>query len=517
MKKTSSQSWLALCLSFLLMAGCTSLPERAAEPTTPPPDVSASNYHRIVDEMGQKHPGHSGFYALSEGIDALTARLLMIENAQVSLDVQYYIWHDDLVGKTLHHYLLVAADRGVKVRLLLDDLDTVGKDRLLSLIQYHPNIEIRLFNPFPNRNHRGWDFVSDAGRLDHRMHNKSITADRSVSIMGGRNIGSEYFNASEEVGFSDLDVIAMGPVARYVNNAFDLFWHSEWTFPLQQIVTDETISADDYQQFRRESDQFMARADQSDYAKALNRRWQEDLQKLTLDNLFWGRGMLWHDTPSVITAKNVDKDNFLAPHLWEALAKVEHNLVIVSPYFVPGPKFTEFLVDKVNAGVRVQILTNSLASNDVSLVYAGYRRYREQLLEGGVELYEFKPSAEETEDKNHKPWKGGSRASLHGKYIGLDNRFMFVGSFNLDPRSARLNTELGVLFESPPYASYLTEVFARDAMVKAYKVELDDKGDLLWKTLEGGKEVVFHKAPETSAWQRFTSGFMSWIVPESEL
>lgn len=500
------------------LVGCASLPDRSTESPAAAADVSSSTLYSIVTALEQQYPNQSGFYALSDGIDALAARLMLIDRAEVTLDVQYYIWHDDLVGKAMHNHLLHAADRGVKVRLLLDDLDTAGKDALLARLQYHPNIDIRLFNPFPNRTARWWDFLANAKRLNHRMHNKSITADHSISILGGRNIGNEYFNASEEVGFNDMDVVAMGPVADEVTQAFDLFWRSEWAFPLQQIVKDETVTLNDYQQYRQASDEFIEQEKQGAYSEALSHHAQQILYNLTLENISWGRWLFWRDSPAKVMAEQVDRDNFMVTHLWDTMAKAQQQMIIVSPYFVPGDKFSDFLIDKVASGVQVQVLTNSLAANDVPLVYAGYRNYRERLLKGGVELYEFKPIADSSSQHTRQlTWKGSSKASLHGKYIGIDQRYMFVGSFNLDPRSAIINTELGVFFESPSYARELDRAFSEQAMLKAYRVELDEDNNLQWQTLENNQLTTYKKAPQTSGWQRFMSRFMSVVVPESAL
>jgi len=473
--------------------------------------------HNSIAEAQAQHPGQSGFYALIDGIDALASRLAIIESATVSLDVQYYIWHDDMVGKVLHNRLLAAADRGVKVRLLLDDLDTVGKDRLLSLLQYHPNIDVRLFNPLPHRRARWLDFLLSPARINHRMHNKSITADRSVSIMGGRNIGDEYFDAGGDVGFSDLDVIAVGPVTAEISSAFELFWNSKWSFPLQDIVAAKPVTAEDFSQFREQSERYLEQARTGAYAKALTASWDKVYLDLTEEKVTWGRWVFWYDTPEKVLADKVDKENFIAPQLWQAMRDTQQDMAIVSPYFVPGPEVTEFLVNKVKSGVRVQVLTNSLASSDVAMVYAGYSNYRKQLLAGGVELYEFKPLLNADEADRKYSFKGSSRASLHGKYIGFDHRYLFVGSFNLDPRSALLNTELAVVFESPLYAEFLTEAFASKVLQRAYRVELDSQGDLVWTTLEGEQTVTFSVAPETSSWRRFISGLMSVIVPESML
>ena len=229
--------------------------------------------------------------------------------------------------------------------------------------------------------------------------------------------------------------------------------------------------------------------------------------------------MLAYDNPGKVEAEQVTEETHLAPRLKKAMDKTQRDMIIVSPYFVPGTKFTEYLVGLVDRGVRIRILTNSLAANDVSLVHAGYKRYREALIRGGVELYEYKPIKYlgPKQKKEDKKWSGSSRASLHGKYFGFDQQYLFIGSFNLDARSVALNTELGVYFESPEYARLLTEQFEKYAMIKAYRVLLTDDGELEWLTLEDGKEVRFDNEPETGFWKRFSTDFLSIFVPESEL
>jgi putative cardiolipin synthase len=465
------------------------------------------------------HPDLSGFFALKDGENAFAARMLLVRDAETSLDVQYYIWHDDLTGKVFHNRLLQAADRGVRVRMLLDDLDTAGKDEMLQLIDAHPNIEIRLFNPFANRSARLLDFIGDARRINHRMHNKSLTADNQVTIFGGRNVGDEYFDAAEEVGFQDLDVLAVGPVVQDVSEAFDLYWNSRWAYPLSAFPRDDSVDDAQIEAFRQESDAFLEEAKSSEYAVALRALDIVSSQRISDLDLSWGGWVFVYDLPEKVEARELDRDMLLAPKLKKAIDRTREKLTIVSPYFVPGRKFTDYLVDMVENGVHVRILTNSLASNDVALVHAGYMRYRKDLIRGGVELYEFKPIKGVSEDtkKTEAKWSGSSRASLHGKFMSFDDEYVFVGSFNLDGRSVALNTELGVYFESPGYAEQIADAFDQRAMTSAYRVTLTDNDRLQWTTIENGEEVVFDVEPETGFWKRFRTGFMSAIVPEGQL
>ena len=505
---------------LLFIGGCASLPTGfARHPSYVVKETATTRLGREIEPAVARHPGMSGFHLLSEGTDAFAARFALVQQADKTIDIQYYIWHDDLTGKVLYNELLQAADRGVRVRLLLDDLDTAGKDEMLHIIDAHPNIEIRLFNPFANRDRRVGDYLGDTTRINHRMHNKTLTADNQATIFGGRNIGDEYFDAKEEVGFSDLDVFAIGPVVSEVSKEFDLYWNSKWAYPLSAFKQDKPVDASQIAAFRQQSDAFFETANSSAYADALRALKMAKLPGAAALDYSWGSWKLIYDQPSKVEATEVKKSTHLAPTLKEAMDKTKHELLIVSPYFVPGTNFTDYLVSRVKNGVTVKVMTNSLAASDVSLVHAGYMRYREDLIKGGVELYEFKPIKEGAEEKAKTTgnWVGSSRASLHGKYFGFDRRYVFIGSFNVDARSVALNTELGVFFESPKYAQMLADAFEQQALQKGYRVLLDDKGDLQWVTLENGKEVRFDKEPEVGFWKRFGAHFLSLFVPESQL
>jgi len=510
----------AAIVSLALLGGCATLPSDVERhPSEFVADTGSTRLGRELQPLVANHPGLSGFHALLDGIDAFAARFELLQAADKTIDAQYYIWHDDLTGKVLHNQLLQAADRGVRVRLLLDDLDTAGKDGMLQVIDAHPNVEVRLFNPFANRDRRVLDVVSNPRRINHRMHNKSLTVDNQAAIFGGRNIGDEYFDASEDVGFADLDVLAVGPVVSEVSRSFDLYWNSPWTYPLAGFKPSRPIDAGRIQEFRRQSDVFIREARSTAYADAVRAL---DITRLTsaadLD-YSWGIWKLVYDQPRKVEGGPVKTGTHLAPVLKDAMDRTASELLIVSPYFVPGTDFTNYLVGRVRDGTRVRILTNSLAANDVGLVHAGYMRYREALVRGGVELYEFRSPKEENRsrpEESHR-WSGSSRASLHGKFLGFDRRYLFVGSFNLDARSVALNTELGAFFESPRYAGWLAEAFEQRVMEKAYRVELDEHGRLRWVTRVDGREVSVDHEPDTGFWRRLGAGVLSIFVPERQL
>ncbi len=511
---------LLLVVSSLALAACSSLPtdvERA--PSYALSDTSSTWLARDIQPLLEEHPGLSGFHILGDGVDAFATRLRLIHAATKTVDAQYYIWHTDLTGNAMYNQLLRAADRGVRVRILLDDLDTAGKDDMLRRIDAHPNVEVRLYNPFANRDRRARDFVGDTRRVNRRMHTKTLTADNQATIFGGRNIGDEYFSAAQDVGFGDMDAMAVGPIVSKVSNQFDLFWNSEWVYPIAAFPPDQPVTSADVEEFRTLSDAEMDDARNSEYFKVIAQLDSLKRSGFAELDMSWSPWFLAYDPPSNVEATEITLETNLAPKLIEGMKRTREVLDIVSPYFVPGEKFTKFLTDKAAEGVRVRILTNSLASNDVSLVHAGYMRYREELVAGGVELYEFKAvQSGELEDELGRNKIGASRASLHAKFFGFDRRYLFVGSFNLDPRSARLNTELGAYFESPESARRMAEIFDDEILLIAYRVQLDDEGDLEWVTsTPDGQEQRVDKEPGTTFWQRFSTRILSPIVPESQL
>ncbi|MGD8931009.1 MAG: phospholipase D-like domain-containing protein [Chromatiales bacterium] len=326
---------LVIIIISLLSAGCASLPEDVErKPSYALADTDETILGMVTQPLTEAHAGKSGFHLLRQGINAFAARLLLVGAAERSLDLQYYIWHDDLTGRVLQNRVLDAADRGVRVRLLLDDLDTAGKEQMLPIVDAHPNIEVRLYNPFANRHRRVGDFVSDLSRVDHRMHNKTLTADNQAAILGGRNIGDEYFDASEEVGFNDLDVLAIGPVVKEVTSQFDLYWNSEWVYPLSAFEPDEPITNEQIVTFRKKSDSYLEEGRNSAYGVAfenldiVNDKAMADLE------FEWGDWQLMYDHPSKVVDEEVTAATHLAPNLREAVFKAQSDLVIVSAYFI---------------------------------------------------------------------------------------------------------------------------------------------------------------------------------------
>ena len=338
------------------------------------------------------HPGQSGLHALPDGHEALAARLALADAAQRSLDVQYYIWNKDMAGKVLLEHLFRAADRGVRVRFLLDDLGTAPSDAVLLAIDSHPNIEVRMFNPVALRSPRMLGMVVDFGRINRRMHNKSFTADGQVAIVGGRNIGDEYFGASETMNYADLDVVIIGPVVHEVSDEFDLYWNNRSSIPITALARQKT-TPEQFAAMRAALTAYDTTAERSAYAESV--RDSEFVRQLRNRNVsyFWGRATIVNDHPDKVATSAAKTETHLAPQLREVVDATKRELFLVSPYFVPGKKGVELLAGVHRRGVRVVCITNSLASTDGVAVHSRYQLYRKPLLQAGVELYEMKTTA----------------------------------------------------------------------------------------------------------------------------
>jgi putative cardiolipin synthase len=444
-------------------------------------------------------------------MDAFAARVILASVAEKSLDIQYYIWHVDQTGLLLFEAARRAADRGVRVRILLDDANTGGQDEIVAALDAHPNIEVRLYNPFVPRAPRVVNLLTDFARVNRRMHNKSFTADNQVTIVGGRNVGNEYFGAGDAVAFTDLDVLAVGVAVRDVSNEFDLYWNSASAYPAARLVA--TPSESDARSLL--DGKFAAvHADPSSgqYIDALEHTLlvqQLIAGKLPFD---WARTRLVRDDPAKTLDTNGRADVLLLTNLLPAIGRPDSAFDLVSPYFVPAEAGTAALVQAAQRGVRVRVLTNSLAATDVAAVHAGYVKRRCELLRAGVHLYEFRPSNRQREDDELRLGSSGS-VQLHAKTFALDRERIFVGSFNFDPRSARLNTEMGLVIESPSLASRLSTAFDDQVPKSAYEVRLTADGRCAeWIERTPAGEVRYETDPKTSGARRAWIDFLS-ILP----
>lgn len=459
------------------------------------------------------HETESGLKPVSSNLDAFAARALSARAAGRSLDILYYIWQDDLTGHFLLRELIDAADRGVRVRLLLDDLGAKGYDKSLVTLDAHPQIEVRLFNPTRARENalrRGIEMTLRAFSVNRRMHNKAWIADGRVAIVGGRNIGDEYFDAAETSNFRDLDLIVTGPVLGETEAMFDAYWNSGLALPVSALSSRKAMPM---AELKAALGGRLADTALKPYADRIRER-VSVFTLLDEDQMHWTTtARLIADPPE--KAAGESGDNTMMQRIVPMLLAAETRLQIISPYFVPGDQGTAAFVDLASRGVAVSILTNSLAATDVAAVHGGYAPYRRDLLAGGVELFELRPFGEEAQPLS---FRGSSQASLHTKAFTVDDRLGFVGSLNFDPRSASLNTEMGILFEVPELVAVVADLFREETRpTDSYRVTLDASGDLRWTSEEGGVAVVHDHEPEASLARRILARVVSWLPLESQL
>ena len=502
---------LSLCLTAVFMGGCSALPSLENRATSMALfDTGATRLGQAISPLVEAHPGMSGIFPLADARDAFAARALLARAAERTLDLQYYIWHADMSGTLLFNAVRDAADRGVRVRLLLDDHGTSGIDTELAALDAHPNIEIRLFNPFVIRKPRAINYLTDFFRLNRRMHNKSFTADNQATIIGGRNTGDEYFGASDGLLYVDLDVMAVGPVVSEVSKDFDRYWASESSYPVERLLPSvnfnqiaELASA----QLRIERDPAAVA-----YMKALrDSTFVRDLIEGRLA-LEWAATRMISDDPA--KGLGLAPSEALLPHkLREILGDPAVALDLVAPYFVPGAGGVDAFTALADRGVKIRILSNSFEATDaVAAVHAFYAKRRKALLKGGIKLYEMRRLSPVVEAERSPGPSGSSSSSLHAKTFSVDGARVFIGSFHFDPRSAELNTELGFVIDSPALAQRIEAAFDRRIAATAYEVRLSGDGQLYWIEQRDGESVRYDTEPGTSFWQRAGLRFTS-ILP----
>jgi len=517
-----------LALLGAFASGCatlrTDLPKPASTALPPVADTPSTRY---VASETSAHGNDSGFRPLISNTNALMSRVVLIDHAKHSLDLQYYIFDNDATGRLVAQRILAAADRGVRVRILLDDLDIEGHqhDSVLDALDAHPNIEIRLFNPFVFRNRsilsKAGQFLIDGRRLNRRMHNKAFIVDGMQAIIGGRNIGDAYFDAGDQVHFNDLDVLVIGPVVPKIAAMFDTYWNDESAYPVT-AYTSVHATAEDLAKHRVALAKDARAFAESDYAQALSDELPNGPSADRRGRWFWGPATLIADDPRKVQPERDGRTRLIAPELGEMLEASTHEALLISPYFIPGEGGVKYLAALEQRGITIKVLTNALAATDEPEVHAGYSRYRIPLLEGGVDLFELKPIPGKPPQNSYGTSAG---ESLHAKSMVVDRRMVFVGSMNLDPRSRKLNTEMGVIADCPDLAEALSKYFdSATAPENAYHVVLvrpegkpDAAPKLQWVTVDDGKPVTFDHDPGTSRWTRMRVEFMRALPIEDQL
>lgn len=490
--------------AFLIVAvaayGCSALPPPGQRTASFALDGTQSTpLGQAIAPLAAAHPGRSGVLPLIEGRDAFAARVLLARSAQRSLDVQYYIWRGDLTGTLMLDALREAAARGVRVRLLLDDNNTAGLDPALAALDRAPNVEVRLFNPFAMRRWRGLGYLTDFSRLSRRMHNKSFTADGQASIVGGRNVGDEYFGVAGDMLFVDLDVLAVGPVVREVSQDFDRYWNSASAYPVTALV--DARDAERPEALAARAAALRAQPEAQGYLEAI--RTSPLVGQLVEGRLplEWSVARLVSDDPAKVLGTAAPEAR-MAVGLRKLLGEPKQQLDLVSPYFVPSKEAAQAIGDIARGGVRVRVLTNSLEATDVAAVHAGYAKWRHALISAGVSVFELRRRWGAELPERGKGRFGSSASSLHAKTIGVDGRAVYVGSFNMDRRSIDLNTEMGLVIESAPLAAQLDRTLDESIPETAYEVRLDEHGKLYWLERTEGKVRRHDQEPGTTFWKR---------------
>ena len=526
---------LFFCVLILsVLSGCASIPlDSPRTSTTALSQPEETSLWRRIQPQLDSHPGDSGFYLLPSGIDAFVARILLIDAAERTLDMQYYIFHGDVTPKLVVDRMLAAADRGVRIRLLVDDWNITGKDFVLAMIDAHPNIEVRVFNPVAGSRSsflsRPFHYLFGAGRIKKRMHNKAFVVDNTVAIVGGRNIGDEYFQAVHDVNFEDINLMALGPITKEVSAAFDEYWNYELAIPIRAFVSQEPATGD-IEKARRTLDERREALRATEYGGKL--RESDLLKRLGAGQLpvVWGQGEVLYDRPERVNASGPpNPSNSMGPRLREIIEEAKSEALLISPYFVPREAGVKMFAKMRERGVTVKILTNSLASNDVPVAHGGYARYRKDLLRLGMDLFELRPVPGQREKKDHTQVGGSSGAALHAKTFILDRKVLFVGTFNLDPRSVWYDTQNGIAVRSETLAGQAARLFEEStSRHRAFRVTLRTSSTevsgsppegtgLEWVTEENGKEVRYSHEPETGLWRRISVKFLSLFAPEKML
>jgi putative cardiolipin synthase len=516
------QGWLILAViiyALTSLAGCASLPkDMHAVPSMAVSQRAATGLGDFFAEEFTQHSDRSGFLLLDNPREALLARLALADIAERTLDLQYYIWTGDTVGRLMLERALLAADRGVRVRILLDDQASGGKDSLMAGISAHPNIEVRLYNPFDSRSSNSWvramAFLGNFRRLNHRMHNKLFIADNRAAVVGGRNLEDHYFGLDHEYNYVDLDLLALGSVVADVSESFDLFWNSEWSMTIEALHKIEPTGPEIEAARRKilenpEAVPYTVDFTPEEAFAALGR------QKA---NLIWADSTMVYDVPRKdLEAESPDGESGIAQDVRDVASTVQHEMIGIFPYFVPSKQTMERWTVGVGNGIRIAMLTNSMGSNDVTVAQYGYRERRKRLLESGVELHELRIDAEDRSLYVAEPEKP-SILCLHAKAAVFDRKIVFVGSMNFDPRSLHLNTETGLIVYSPELARQVAESIERMMLPQnSYYVVRESDNGTVWRTEEDGVAIEHGSEPDFGFWRTFGYGIYRLMPLDSQL
>ena len=475
-------------------------------------DTDDTHLGRGVADFVAAHPGESGFYPVYSGIDALAVRLLMIERAESSIDVQYFLIHNDMVGNVFINALLKAANRGVRVRFLLDDIQAGGYDAGAATLDSHENFEVRIFNPFSHRSARALD-VTHVGRISRRMHSKSLTVDNQMTVLGGRNIANEYFDADPKAKFGDLDVLAIGPIVPEVSAMFDSYWNHRASTPMAAMAEVPEDAAEALATLNDKVSKYLEDIEASEYADVVKSSILNYVQT-DASAFIWAEYELVFDSPDKVDPDKADTAASITTQLRGSIQGAEKELFVVTPYFVLMDDNIEGLRGLRDRNIEITVVTNSLASNNHIVAHSGYLPSRKPMLEMGANLYELRANTTIPSDQSAGVQE--AKTALHAKAFAVDRKHMFIGTFNWNQRSLNIDTELGVIIHSPQIATEFVERVTAALSEHSYQVFLNEKGKLRWKGIDDGQEVILTKEPQSGFWRRFNAGFLR-IAPNSQL
>jgi putative cardiolipin synthase len=480
------------------------LPER--NESWKPTDTEGTALGAAATTWLQARQAQSAVYRLDSGSDALGARVGLIDKAEITVDIQSYLIKDDLSGNLVALHLASAADRGVRVRLLMDDALTDEVDSGLLSLDEHENIEVRVFNPFPRRRSRFISLLANFNILNRRMHNKSFTVDNQVTIVGGRNIADEYYQTGGKTEFIDEDLMAIGLAVDDVSDGFDEYWNSPEAIPMDAF--DKLIAHGSVADSLEEGRKYVQRHQDEPFLQGVSGELIDEFVDGRLDFVA-AKTRIVQDHPDKVRNLIRRRQSEMSDYLLKLVSAAQQELIVISPYFVPQKQGVDFFGSLVRKGVRVVIISNSLASTNHSSVHAVYARYRKPLLQQGVELYELRPRFEAVATD--------TKITLHSKVATVDRKRLFVGSFNLDPRSLYLNTEMGMEVESDDLAESMATSILDSLPDFAYKLRLSRKNRLQWLLQTAGVEEIITTEPQTSLWRRFTTKLLSLLPIEEQM
>jgi putative cardiolipin synthase len=486
------------------------------------PEAGDTHLGQLIAAQAQEHPYDSAVVLLDTGREAFISRVALADAAEVSLDAQYYIWNADTTGRLMAGWLLEAAERGVRVRLLLDDFGVGSKDNELVAFDMHPNIEVRVYNPTSEGSRSGvrkWtSLAAGFSSLNRRMHSKTFIVDNSVAIVGGRNIGDEYFDARADMNFRDRELLAAGPVVVTIGEQFDEVWNSLWAIPIHALVS-YTLSQDEVQKKHLELKEFVGDENNQPYPLPDSSETRQQLIDSWFDTATWAPAEFVYNPP-ILTGGDEEKGTVIADQLIELLNASESEILVESAYFIVSDELLQGVAPLLARNIRIDALTNSLATNDLWTIHAGYTRNRKAILQSGIRLYEFRPDAASCHQllENDGLECPDIKFSLHSKSVVFDRKVVYVGSFNINPRSRYLNTETALIVHSPALAQRIARDIEENMRPEnSWQVVLNHEGELEWHARTDGMDSVVLHEPDTSIWIRIKSYIFSLFSPEKYL